>query len=80
MPESSPDTTVMLGKGKRVVGTFLLLLGAGIVLESSLRWLGGTLMLGGIVAFVRGALETRPGTVAEHPTPVAIDAHSESRL
>lgn len=80
MPESAPDTSVMLGKGKRVVGSFLLLLGSGIVLESSLRWLGGAVMVGGIAAFVRGALEARPRAAAEHPAPVAIDAHSESRL
>jgi len=70
----------MLGKGKRVVGTFLLLLGAGIVLESGVRWLGGAVMISGVAAFVRGALEARARTPAEHGAPVAIDAHSESRL
>jgi len=80
MPESSPESHPLLGKGKRVVGTFLLLLGSGIVLESGAHWLGGLLMLGGGAAFIRGALEARPRTPAEHAAPVAIDAHSESRL
>jgi membrane-bound ClpP family serine protease len=79
MGESPATTPPMAGKGTRVVGTFLFLLGAGIVLESAHRWMGGTLMLGGIAALVRGALDARPHTVVPSHPQVAIDAHGESR-
>jgi hypothetical protein len=76
----APEAPPMAGKGKRVVGTFLLMLGAGIVLESTCRWLGGAVLLGGVAALVRGALDARPGT-ADHPQPrVIIDPQTESRL
>jgi hypothetical protein len=74
------ETPPMAGKGKRVVGTFLLMLGAGIVLESSWHWSGGALILGGVAALVRGALAARPRTAPEPQPHVAIDAHGESRL
>jgi len=80
MAESVSDTNALAGKGKRVTGTFLLMLGAGIVLESSLRWTGGMIMFAGAAAFVRGLLDIRPQTAARPHPHVAIDAHGEGRL
>jgi hypothetical protein len=79
MAEPASAAPPMAGKGKRVVGTFLVMLGAGLVIESTLHWLGGALMLGGAAALVRGALDARPSVAAASHQPVAIDAHSEGR-
>ena len=80
MAEAPSSTNPAAGKGKRVAGTFLLMLGAGIVLESSHRWIGGVVLLAGVVAYVRGLLHIRPRTAAAAPQPLgAIDAQPESR-
>jgi len=48
------------GKEKRVLGTFVLMIGAGIVLESAAWWVGVLLMTVGAAALVWGGLEARP--------------------
>ena len=68
------------GKGKRVAGTFLLMLGAGIVLESTIQWIGGTIMLVAVALLVRGLLEARPHTAVDSQPRVAIDPQIESHL
>jgi len=47
------------GRGKRVVGVFVLMVGAGAILDDHALWTGTALMLIGAVEFVRGALEAR---------------------
>jgi hypothetical protein len=80
MAEPPTAPSVIAGKGKRVTGTFLLMLGAGVVLESTRRWMGGAIMLAGATAFLRGLLEARPRSAA-HPRPhVAVDPQTESRV
>ena len=74
MAEPAPPMSPLAGKGKRVTGTFLLMLGAGIVLESTVPWLGGALMLAGGAALLRGLLAARPRAAADaraHGAPVA---------
>jgi len=51
------------GKEKRVLGTFVLMIGAGIVLESAAWWAGVLLMTVGAVVLVWGGLEARPHRV-----------------
>ena len=80
MAEPASDTNPLAGKGKRVAGTFLLMLGAGILLESTLQWIGGAVMLAGAAAFVRGLLDARPRAAAQAHPQVAIDPQPEGRL
>lgn len=76
---ASTTPHAMAGKGRRVVGTFLVILGAGMVLES-VRWIGGVIELAGAGTLLRGLLDARLRT-AVHPQPrVAIDPQTESRL
>lgn len=51
------------GKGWRVVGYFLWMLGAGIVLDSGAQRLGGLVLLIGGALFALGAVQSarRPG-------------------
>jgi len=78
------DTTAQAGKGKRVAGTFLLMLGAGIVLESPLQGVGSAILLAGAAFLVRGLLNARPHAAHAPATvqvaPVSIDPQTEGRL
>jgi len=56
MPKGDRSTEPV-GKAKRVVGIFVLMVGAGIVLDSSAGWVGTVLMLIGIVFFIWGVAE-----------------------
>jgi hypothetical protein len=49
----------LAGKGKRVVGTFVLMMGAGAIVDAHAMWIGATVMLLGAAAFLQGALEAR---------------------
>ncbi len=53
MPEGD-QRPELAGKAKRVVGTFVLMVGAGIVLESSAGWAGTMIMLVGMALFIWG--------------------------
>jgi len=57
------------GKAHRVVGFFLLLLGAGLVLESGARRLGLVLVLLGTALLGRGLWLVRSGASANRPGP-----------
>lgn len=48
------------GKGKRVLGTFVLMVGAGVILDSHVLWLGVSIMIVGAIGFMWGILETHP--------------------
>lgn len=61
----------MLGKAHRVVGFFLLMLGAGLVLESSARRLGLVLVLLGTALLGRGLWLVRSAAPTHRPTPPA---------
>ena len=70
--------TELAGKGKRVVGTFVLMVGAGVILDSHLFWLGIAIALVGALGLAWGALEARPrpvvvprATVPERPPMVS---------
>jgi len=57
------------GKGKRVVGIFVLMVGAGAILDDRAFWIGTGIMLVGAAAFIWGALETRRPAAAAAPAP-----------
>ncbi|HVN86202.1 MAG TPA: hypothetical protein VMW17_15305 [Candidatus Binatia bacterium] len=44
------------GKGRRVAGFFVFMLGAGLLLESTAAWSGAILMSAGAVLFAGGVL------------------------
>jgi hypothetical protein len=56
MPEGEPSVD-LAGKAKRVVGTFVLMVGAGVVLDRWAAWAGTVVMLVGIIVFVWGIAE-----------------------
>jgi predicted tellurium resistance membrane protein TerC len=65
------------GKGKRVAGVFLFMIGASIVLDTHALWLGMPTLACGAAVFAWGVAETRttePVTAPRH------DATSETRL
>ena len=66
------------GKQKRVLGAFILMLGAGIVLETSVRWLGALVLLSGVATFVWGGLELRSRGHARREADVLVSAPTES--
>jgi hypothetical protein len=53
--------TALAGKGKRVGGVFLFMIGAGIILDTHAMWLGLPVLLIGAALFVRGMREARLG-------------------
>jgi hypothetical protein len=55
------------GKGKRVVGTFVLMIGAGIILDARAVWLGLPLMAGGGAALLWGLIDLRMRTPVHAP-------------
>jgi hypothetical protein len=55
------------GKAKRVVGTFVFMVGAGIVLDSSAAWPGTVIMLIGMVLFIWGVAAAFPRETVTQP-------------
>jgi len=52
-------------KGRRVAGMFLLLIGAGVVLESNASWSGAALMLLGLGVHLSGFMaQSSPDVLA----------------
>ena len=49
------------GKGWRVLGYFVWMLGAGVVLDSDALCLGGAVCAGGAALFALGAMQGRGG-------------------
>ena len=72
MPEGV-QTAALAGKAKRVLGFFVAMLGAGIVLDSPAAWIGAVIMLAGVAFFVWGAAEARQRATATLPEP---DSHA----
>jgi hypothetical protein len=66
VPEGA-QTTELAGKAKRVVGIFVLMVGAGIVLDSSAGWAGTVIVLIGMAFFIRGVAEAWPRATATLP-------------
>lgn len=66
------------GKQRRVLGVFVLMLGAGIVLETSARWLGALVLLSGVAALAWGALDLRPRGQARPEADILVNASTES--
>jgi len=48
--------TELDGRGRRVTGFFVFMLGAGLVLESAALWYGVAIMVAGVVCFAWGML------------------------
>jgi hypothetical protein len=82
MPDAAP--TALLGKGKRVMGTFAVMLGAGMILDAQALWIGAPLMLAGALLLAWGGLEIRaaeadtPHTHAEVGVRIAEPTESDS--
>lgn len=72
-----PDS-VTNGKEKRVLGVFVLMLGAGLVLETSARWLGGLVLLSGVAVFMWGASGLRQERTRSD-ADILVNASAESR-
>lgn len=68
------------GKEKRVMGTFVLMVGAGIVLESPIWWAGAVLMVLGAAALVWGGIETRPRAPQPDATAPPVGVRSAATL
>jgi threonine/homoserine/homoserine lactone efflux protein len=65
--------TELAGKAKRVLGTFVLMVGAGIVLDSSAGWAGTVIMLIGVAFLIWGLAEAWPRATVTLP---GRDSHS----
>jgi len=66
------------GKQRRVLGVFVLMLGAGIVLETSARWLGALVLLSGAAALAWGTLDPRLREQARPEADILVNASTES--
>ena len=58
---------------RRVLGMFLLLLGAGLILDCHSLWVGGVLLGGGAFVFARG-LRMKRHRPADHAAPAPAPA------
>jgi len=66
-----------IGKTKRVTGTFIFMIGAGMILDLQALRAGGLLLIAGSVTFAWGLLQPR----TEEPIPTAVGVqleHTES--
>lgn len=68
MPEAE-NSVDLAGKAKRVVGTFVLMVGAGVVLDSWAAWAGTVFMLIGMIVFVWGIAEAWARDTVTRPEP-----------
>ena len=66
----------LAGKAQRVTGTFVLMIGAGIILDAHVTWLGLPLLLLGIVLFAWGMSAAR----AAEPAVVGVEDTAETRV
>jgi hypothetical protein len=65
----------LVGKGKRVAGVFVFMIGASIILDTHTLWVGALLLGAGAVLFAWGMVEARRSEPAPSP---AGDATTES--
>jgi hypothetical protein len=73
---SDPLPPALAGKGKRVAGVFASMIGASIILDTHLTWLGLPILAVGVALFAWGIAEARA------PEPLAAphsDATTEMR-
>jgi len=56
---SDPLPADLPGKGKRVVGVFLFMIGASVILDTHLMWVGLPLLAVGTALFAWGMAATR---------------------
>jgi hypothetical protein len=72
------DATAMAlaGKGKRVIGVFTLMIGAGLILESAAVWVGGLIALTGTLVFVWGIIEAHAGASATAAARETVESHA----
>jgi hypothetical protein len=61
----------MRGKGWRVLGYFIWMLGAGVVLDSDAVGLGSVILVLGFVLFVVGVVQAQLGTVPRDPAELS---------
>lgn len=54
----------LAGKGWRVLGYFVWMLGAGVVLDGNSWWLGAPVLAGGAALFLLGAVQSMRGRAA----------------
>ena len=57
MPDSTPPELV--GKGKRVAGVFASMIGASVILDTHLMWVGLPILAAGVALFAWGIAEAR---------------------
>jgi hypothetical protein len=82
MPDHA--STVLLGKGKRVVGTFAAMIGAGMILDAQALWIGAPVMVLGALLLAWGGLEMRTMEAEASPAhadvgvPIAEPTESDS--
>jgi hypothetical protein len=57
----------LAAKAKRVTGTFVLMIGTGMILDCRAPWIGVPLMAIGALAFARGMLDGRVRETAPEP-------------
>jgi len=75
MPEPSPPE--LRGKAQRVIGFFVFMIGAGLLLETRAAWAGTSVALLGVGLFVWGVLETRPRATGATPASVSVAQATE---
>jgi len=61
----------LTGKERRVLGVFILMVGAGIILDSDAVWLGTLGVLAGAALLVWGMIAARPHEAASPAAPLA---------
>ena len=54
--DAAPESA---GKAKRVTGVFVFMMGAGMILDVHIMWLGVPLSIAGALTFAVGLLQTR---------------------
>jgi len=81
-PESAPVVSplrILPGKGRRVLGTFVLMMGSGIILDTRADWLGGALFLMGALVLGAGLLDLRTRSArrdrADVPVSQPLETH-----
>lgn len=74
MPDSAPPGLV--GKGKRVAGVFALMIGASVILDTHLTWVGLPILAVGAALFAWGIAEARaPEPLATQHSNATTEMH-----
>jgi hypothetical protein len=62
---SDPLPPDLAGKGQRVAGVFVVMIGASVILDTHLMWVGLPLLAVGTVLFARGMSATRVARLSQ---------------